>query len=825
MIRAKLVLRNVISKPLRSAIIILSLAAAAFAALFCISGIHTAQNSLRDFFTANYGDVNIICVSSSPTGIKVNEKDFNTESTLLRRAGGTVSLTVPSSHYLNYVNSISITVVGIDTELAHKLRMTDKVYPTEDGITITEPLAAQIGKKIGDTFTFYGDEEKEYTMKILDIVPANRFLANTPVAMIVSQNVCNEISGNPEDDFQILYIKIPEETVSDTIGQLMEKYPDHGFMGTTSIDSDETLDSMLNIYYLIFAVVFLMVCFIVVSMSRHIINERMSVIGMLRSIGGSITGTGMLLLSESAFYGLCGGLLGTLIFLPLRNSALLSWFVPASDEGIAKSDGINLLTICLVIVAVILIQCVFSAAAIMKASRTPVRDIIFGTKETVYLPSKILTVFGGILLSLGIVIYTLPEDFMLIILSAFCSVIGAVLFFPWLLSMITKGLSALFEKINKPVAKLAAKECSSVKSSVSSAQLILSAVSLTIAMLVIASSLLTFLAAPIYDADIMITSPEQKGEQYQYVAECIDGVTGVETLYYQSLTYESQGEVNGEKRDLQVMGLNEGGFRFFQGIRDCPEALAENEVSVDKTLASRLSLHVGDEITVRLKIESYLPKELKLKIKSFIDASYFNSMGNTILINLNVFKTVYYDTPTLVLIRTEPGKAYSVLDTMRSTLPDSSINMETVDEFMENQKSSMSSILTIVYAVIILGLALSLLGTSSNILMGFEQSRRKYAVYYSSSMSKEMLKKLIVSETMLTSGISAVCAVVFGLYFLQIITKALGLLKMSFPLVQPVLSAVIAGAAAFILLLIVVIKPVRMLSRMNIAEEIKTNAD
>ena len=60
MIRAKLVLRNVISKPLRTCIIILSLAAAAFAALFCIAGIQTAKNDLRDFFHSNYGDVDVL---------------------------------------------------------------------------------------------------------------------------------------------------------------------------------------------------------------------------------------------------------------------------------------------------------------------------------------------------------------------------------------------------------------------------------------------------------------------------------------------------------------------------------------------------------------------------------------------------------------------------------------------------------------------------------------------------------------------------------------------------------------------------------------------
>lgn len=66
---------------------------------------------------------------------------------------------------------------------------------------------------------------------------------------------------------------------------------------------------------------------------------------------------------------------------------------------------------------------------------------------------------------------------------------------------------------------------------------------------------------------------------------------------------------------------------------------------------------------------------------------------------------------------------------------------------------------------------------------------------------------------------------IFGLYFLQIINKALITLYMSVPLVSPVLYAVLFGAAAIVLLSLIVIKPIRLLSKMNIAEEIKTSAD
>ena len=826
MIRAKLVLRNVISKPLRTAIIILSLAAAAFASLFCISGIRTVQNDMYDFFRSNYGDVDLMMINGK-NNIRVTENDLPPGSRIIQRSMGKVNYTVPNDRFFNYVQNTEISIIGMDTKLAYEMHIFEKPYSTDGGITITQNLAAIIDKGIGDEFTFTGDEGKKYTMKILDIAPSTRFFSSAPVSMLMSQEKCWEVTGSKKGSAFLAYADLPDEIVAETTDMLMQKYPDHSFMGTASLDSDETMASMLSIYYLIFAVVFLMVCFIVVSMSKHIVNERMSVIGMLRSIGGSITGTGMLLMSESIFYGISGGLIGSLLFLPFRSGALLSMFVPANPDGseMTRTEVISPLTVIAVILVVTLVQCVFSAGAIIKASKTPVRDIIFGTKESAYLPSKVLTIFGFILIALGIILFAAFEDFVMLIAAAFCSTIGAVMIFPIIISLLSRLLSSMFTAMKKPVAKLAAKEIATTKSSVSSAQIILSALSLTIAMFVIAVSLLNFIDSRIYDANIIITLPQQEGKHYDYAIKNIDGVTDVECLYYQSLMYDTKAMVNGEERELYVVGLPDGGFRNFTGISDCPQKLGENEIAVDKILAKKLSLNIGDEMIIKLNIEKYLPKEFKLKISHIVDGGRFNSLGNTVLISLDNYKSVYFDYPTMVLVKNQPEKTMDIMSMMNSTLGDDLTGIKTIEDYILEQRSYMESILNIVYAVMVLGLALSLLGTSSNIMMGFEQSRRKFAVYYSTSLSKGGLKKLILTETVLTCGISALASVIFGLYFLYICNKALTTLNMSVPLTDPLLYSLLFGVIAFFVLLTSALKPVAELGKMNIAEEIKTSAD
>ena len=218
-------------------------------------------------------------------------------------------------------------------------------------------------------------------------------------------------------------------------------------------------------------------------------------------------------------------------------------------------------------------------------------------------------------------------------------------------------------------------------------------------------------------------------------------------------------------------------------------------------------------------------QELKLKVSALIDALYFNNMGNTMMINLDSYKRIYYDEPKFILIDSKPEKTFEVLEMLRATLPDNSTRIMTNEEFMIEVRSMVESILTILYSIILLGIVLSLLGTSSNMLMGFEQSRRKYAIFYSSSMSKNKLKKLIVIEAALMIVISVASASAFSLYFLNSIGKALTMINMTVVFVSPVLYSVIFGVIASLLMMIVVIKPVRMLSKMDVVKEIKTDSD
>ncbi len=816
MIRTKLILRNVLKKPLRSIVIILSLAAVAFAALFCIDGINMAASSLTDYFRSRFGDTDILITYGDT--LNMTEEDLPKDCKILTSSNTIVSLSMRNSYYYNYVTKEQLQVIGVDSKAAADIRLFDEAYPTKDGVTITKNIAEKLNKKVGDTISFYGENKDEYHLKILAIAEQSRYLQEID-AIITTPELCNQIA-DVEKGFNSVYIDAPDEKIGEYIEEWQEKYPDYLVFGTVDKDTERWMQSTLSIYYLIFIVVILMVCFIVVSMSNHIANERLSMVGMLRSLGGSISGTGAVLLAESAFYGLCGGLIGTGLYFVIATIFMSNLY----DPSMGGPGELNFFLVCGVVMGVVLLQCIFSVAAIMRVAKTPIRDIIFGTKESAYFPSIKRTVVGGILLAAGIVLYFAAQEFVMIPLAAFLSMVGLILILPYISQLLSRLLSMLFRRWQMPVAKLAVKEFAAKKSTVSTVQLIVSSISLTITVCIVSVALINLYVSNHYDCNILIQSTSQPPVIYDYLDD-LDGVEGTEKLYYQYITYGETAELNGEPLRMTVVAMNDGGFRYYQGIRECPDSIGENEVSVDKLFAARKNLKLGDKINVRLHTEKILPKEMTLTVTSLCDAGYFKNGENVIMININDYRKTFHDFPSEVLVKSEEGREAEVLQMIERTLGDGFAQIKTSEEYRMEQQTAADSILSILYAIIFMGFAIALLGTFNNMLIGFEQSRRKYAVYYSSSMSKEKLKRLILLETAFTMLIACLISIGLGVYFLGVLSKGLEFLEVSMPYSYVWETSSAIGGIMFLILMLTSIRPLMALSKMNIAEEIKTSAD
>ena len=317
-ILGRLIRRNILGKPMRSFAIIIALAASAFAMLFCIAGREAPEHAMRERLLNAYGGSEMLVIDSKGYNLILNESDYSAGTKIYRFTG-------IESQAKSQKGEYPITVAALDTKAGKQIGIFDEALDPGKGVIISEAFATKSGLKEGDTVTFtrttQGDDGKDkvrtLSLKVAQ-VSNDKYLRRKTSAVIVNMDNFKALTGITGTGYKTAMVDLPDdEDVKKLASDLTKKYSDKEYIFNPVLTDDlmDEISKQTMVFYLIFAVVLLMTLFLTFSMSRHIANERLSTIGTLRSIGGSIPKTSTLLIIESAVYGLIGGLLGMVGFM------------------------------------------------------------------------------------------------------------------------------------------------------------------------------------------------------------------------------------------------------------------------------------------------------------------------------------------------------------------------------------------------------------------------------------------------------------------------------------------------------------------------------
>ena len=58
---------------------------------------------------------------------------------------------------------------------------------------------------------------------------------------------------------------------------------------------------------------------------------------------------------------------------------------------------------------------------------------------------------------------------------------------------------------------------------------------------------------------------------------------------------------------MNVFGLNEGGYRYLTGIKNCQEHLNKDEFLMDQNVAEKVEVEIGDTGEVKISEEGCIP--------------------------------------------------------------------------------------------------------------------------------------------------------------------------------------------------------------------------
>jgi len=810
----KTTLRNIIGKPFRSILVIFSIFVCSMTALFCFD-IAKSESKFFDVafkVMAGEGDITIL---GEDVDLSTLPADFPEFDYMDYRLFNEIKYNdIEGEYYIVHADRIRVT--SVDITQAGIMDIVPTGLELGDGqVIVTRGYANAFECDIGDTINLHDRDGNLVELEVVNIVPTGTMnLMRRGRSCIVNENTGDILlAGRHQNPNHMLNIH-DDSQVTRAMEMLRELYPNANVNRLTPSDSmmDSTKEFM-GLMFMVFAIAFLLVIFITASLCERIVSERMSYIGTLRSLGLSARSTGLILLIENVLYALIGSVPGTIIYVIFRDSIMSSVYITSPDMSNDIIPKLSPLVVIGVILGAVVVECIIPLRAQLKALKVSIRDIIFDNRDTEYKLSKSGIVLGVILAVIGVISFFLRKDIFAAATCLISSVMAVAFLYPLILKKITSFIASRMRKSDKECWALASVETGSRKSAVGSGILSVSSSAMSIIILSIALTMMGSVQTNKFDCDVVVDTT--KDAAHYTFAERMDGVTETELLYGTSdyIMYQ----------DREIMadfyGMPEGGFTMYNGYVNVP-AVADGMIAVDSSWAQKNGISEGDVITLTFNSDSVFPI-----VREFTVAGTFKNLDmiNTevaFVTSIDDYISIYHDAPAKLLIRCDdPDGIASEIKTYAVGLYD---EVQTAEEIRQKNEEDNRTTVLIFTSIIVVALAMTAIGMTSNQLIGFEGRKKECAVMLSTAMTKETLISILFRESFLSAVISGTLGLLTGSLLVLVIKDALGnSTSLYMNVVYNPLYTLLLWLGMIALFGLTVLFPIRSLKKMKISEQIK----
>lgn len=810
--------KNILAHKLRTLLLIICIAVCSFTAMLSFDMSNSITTMIKGLFVSMAGQTDIMVTTKSP--MESNFGEGAPDCTIMKMSGGSCYFDRHLDIDISYVRRETLSVIAVDADAAKDLKLIrSDIELGGKKAAISELFAKEFGYKVGDKIILHGERDipAEFTVSSIQ-KKQGLFSSDTAV---ISLDDMKELIIADEPELTIAYIDVKDDAkIKDAENFFKKKYPTadvDNFMDNEEMN--EQIQGITRIFLVLFAICMLLVIFVTISVCERMIVDKMSVVGTFRSLGISSKLTTFALLFENALFGLVGSCIGVFLYCKTKQPFFDTTFQFSSDgEEFIHPDvpKAKLIVIIGVIVGAILIECLCPIKEVIKAVRTPIRDIIFDTKDTEYRPGRAATIIGFVLFAVAAVTFFFKDSFVLS-MTCFVSFIAAIaLLFNYVHRFAAKLLEKLFEKLNFPIAHLAAVEAGAKKCTVGSSVLCVTAASLALVIYIFANSLASLYNHQIFQSDIIA---DINGTQTKYLSyvEQLDGVDDVEFIYMSG----DEVKFGSEKKEMNIIvyGCNEGGCKQFNAFEGAPDTVAEGEVVLDKFIMKRKGYKVGDEIKITFHAKGYLPIEKTLKISGKVGIDYNAASGSAVILSEADYKSVYKDHPMYMLVKgSDPEK---LKDSIKDHSADYISEIYTLPEYEKLMKVQSASLKTIIILLIVIGVGLTFIGVVSNQLIGLEGRKRECAVMTSVAMPRKKLSRMFLMENFIASLVSLAAAVPIGVAMSHVFMRIMEILETYAPLTISAKNCAGYAIVLCVVFTLVSLFPIRALRKMDLVTQLK----
>ena len=713
----------------------------------------------------------------------------------------------------------TLVIYGTDIKEASNINLIDNIDLLDNEIIISKTTADKYKYKLNDIITIDLMDSK-YELKIKDIVEAKGLLSFKSLSGIINNDTYNKITSVENNKYRTYYIDVlNNEKVDDVKKYIQDNNDKKEYMVEKLVDEEKIREDNYYTQFILLVIMIMatiMIFFVVNTLNKMIVMERMPVIGTFRSVGASKFKMNMLLVLENSIYGLLGGSVGALVSILINNfaaSMLTGTTIKASVPVNNLISGI-IFTICL--------EVFMSLASIIKSNKYSIKEIMFEGKNSKAGFNIKESIISFILILLSIITYFVIGDTnsLLSALSLIMFWVGIAYFIPTMMLFLSKIICGIAKMINSGSLLMAGKNLGFNKLLISSTRLVVISTSIMLVIVNISmsfNSMIDSYKIQFSGYDGTIRDISKKYNEYASLNN-VDNVKNIEYTFMYSnddITYNDGKTLDAGPMFLGMDKSNPSIKQLDYKIND----LKDDECLFDEILLKNNNLKVGDTIDFYLKTQD---SHIKVKIVGTVNSYYMSTQREIVVLTDDVFKQKITEVPfSIEFSVNDNNKVRDTIELMERELKDPDITIWTIDDFCNIQRKNINSFMSLFYIIIALSLILSFVGIINNQLISFMERTKEIAVLNSICMSKSQLRRMLVIEN-ITSNIVA-CAFGFGVSIMSLryMNKLMYGIKMYTDVQYQYNVGLMIMGIVLVVLLSTVIVPIKKMKKINVVEAIK----
>ena len=794
----KHILRNIKEKKIRSLLIIISLMIASCVFILNLTIPNQILEANKNRMKQQIGKSDILVTSFEQ--FNINDLKLNEEK--IKSVG------------VNQINLIhkekTLIIYGCNINKAEELKLIDDDIELQDNeIIINSTTAEKYNYKENDIVKINVDD-KEYELKIKKILDNKGLLYFKTLSGIVNENTLKNIINQEDNKYNTYYIDVENDEEIDNVKNYI-KENNNNYIIEKLVDEDlirENNSYTQMILIIIFIMATIMIFFVVNTLNKMIILERMPVIGTFRSIGASKKKMNLLLILENIMYGLFGGTLGAAVSLAINNLS-----VKLLLGGQEIKTNIEFSNLIFGILFAIILEILMSVGAIMKSNKYSIKDIMFDDKNTKYKISKRSTIISIIFIIISVLIYLFVNDNNILIdLSSLVLFwVGIACLIPIIMMILSKIICFIGKRFNNGSLIIAAKNLGNNKLLITSTRLVVISIAI---MLVIINASTTFnkmldsFSVQFSGYDLFVRDTSREYEEYEKLTNIKDIEKADSVFMYsdENITYD-----NDKKFDVTpiILGMSKSRADI-EELNYKIADLKEDEILIDEIYLKNNNLEVGETIKINIKEKNI---SFNLKIMGTVNSFYQSIQREIIVMNEKTFINNISKVPFQVSVKAkENADIKLIIEDIEKELKDPDISIQTVDNFVESQRKNINTIMSLFYIIIGLALTLAFVGIINNQLISFIERTRELAVLNSVCMSKWQLIKMLIIENVLSNLIACFIGFLVAIMSVKLTNRILNGMKMYMDLAFNFKIGYMVVGIILVILLFTVILPIRKLA-------------